>query len=65
MEVIKNKFLKLDNKKKFGVIIGIVIVLYLLISLFFQSHYFPGTKINGCSCGFRSVKKVKKKIISI
>ena len=62
MEVIKNKFLKLDNKKKFGVIIGIVIVLYLLISLFFQSHYFPGTKINGCSCGFRSVKKVKKKV---
>ena len=46
MEVIKNKFLKLDNKKKFGVIIGIVIVLYLLISLFFQSHYFPGTEIN-------------------
>ena len=62
MEVIKNKFLKLDNKKKFGVIIGIVIVLYLLISLFFQSHYFPGTEINGYSCGFRSVKKVKKKV---
>lgn len=62
MEVIKNHFMKLDKKKKSAVIIGIVIVMYLLISLFFQYHYFPGTEINGYSCGFHSVKKIKKTV---
>lgn len=60
MEFIKSKFLRLDKKKKAGVITGIIVIIYLFISFFFQYHYFPGTKINGYSCGFHSVKKMKK-----
>lgn len=62
MELIKSKFMKLDKRKKAGVIAAVLVVVYLLISLFFQYHYFPGTKINGYSCGFHSVKKMKKTV---
>ena len=54
--------MELDKKKKAGVIIGIIVAIYFLISLFFQYHFFPGTEINGYSCGFHSVKKVKRMV---
>ena len=51
-----------STKKKVGVTIAVVVVLYALIAVFFQFHFFPGTEINGYQCGFRSVGKVKEMI---
>ncbi|MDD7114950.1 MAG: L,D-transpeptidase/peptidoglycan binding protein [Lachnospiraceae bacterium] len=62
MESLKSKFTKLDKKKKAVVFAAVLIGIYLLISLFFQYHFFPGTEINGYSCGFHSVKKMKKTV---
>lgn len=50
----------MSQKKKVGLFILGVIVLYAALALFFQNHYFMGTKINGYSCGFHSVKKTKE-----
>lgn len=56
----KGSFASWSIKKKTGVTLAIIVILYCLIAVFFQFHYFPGTKINGYSCGFRSVGKVKE-----
>lgn len=62
MEETKRKFhfSELDKKKKSGIIILIVIGIYLLISLFFHYHFYIGTKVNGYSAGFHSIKKMKE-----
>lgn len=51
---------KMNKQKKIGLAVLVVILLYAAISVFFQYHYFIGTKVNGYSCGFRSVSKDKK-----
>ena len=48
-----------DIRKKTGVAVAAAVIIYALIAVFFHFHYFPGTEINGYSCGFRSVGKVK------
>ena len=53
---------KMDKKKKIGLAVCGVIALYVVIAVFFQYHYFIGTKVNGYSCGFRSVSKTKELI---
>lgn len=52
----------MDKKKKIGLAVLIVIALYIAASVFFQYHYFIGTKVDGYSCGFRSVSKTKELI---
>ena len=47
----------MNKQKKIGLAVLVVILLYAAISVFFQYHYFIGTKVNGYSCGFRSVSK--------
>ena len=54
----------MNKQKKIGLAVLVVILLYAAISVFFQYHYFIGTKVNGYSCGFRSVSKTKELIIS-
>lgn len=56
----KTGFFAWSVGKKAGVIAGILIAVYAAIALFFQYHYFPGTQINGYSCGWRSVGKTKE-----
>ncbi len=51
---------KMGKKQKVGLILLGIIILYAAISIFFHYHYFIGTKINGYSCGFRSVSKTKQ-----
>ena len=51
-----------DIRKKTGVAVAAAVIIYALIAVFFHFHYFPGTEINGYSCGFRSVGKVKEMI---
>ena len=53
---------KMNKQKKIGLAVLVVILLYAAISVFFQYHYFIGTKVNGYSCGFRSVSKTKELI---
>lgn len=53
---------KMNKQKKIGLAVLVVILLYAAISVFFQYHYFIGTKVNGYSCGFRSVSKTKEMI---
>lgn len=52
----------MDKKKKVGLAVLIIIALYVAASIFFQYHYFIGTKVNGYSCAFRSVSKTKELI---
>lgn len=52
----------MDKKKKAGLAVLIIIALYVAASIFFQYHYFIGTKVNGYSCAFRSVSKAKELI---
>lgn len=52
----------MNKQKKIGLAVLVVILLYAAISVFFQYHYFIGTKVNGYSCGFRSVSKTKEMI---
>ena len=52
----------MDKKKKVGLAVLIIIALYVAASIFFQYHYFIGTKVNGYSCAFRSVSKAKELI---
>ncbi len=54
------RFFSWSRKKKTGVVVAAILALYLLIALFFQYHFFPGTQINGYSCGWRSVRKTKE-----
>lgn len=35
---------------------------YVGISMYFKTHFFPGTRINGIGCGRMTVKQVKEKI---
>ena len=49
----------MNKQKKIGLAVLVVILLYAAISVFFQYHYFIGTKVNGYSCGFRSVFRQK------
>ena len=37
----------MDKKKKVGLAVLIIIALYVAASIFFQYHYFIGTKVNG------------------
>ena len=39
----------MDKKKKVGLAVLIIIALYVAASIFFQYHYFIGTKVNGYS----------------
>lgn len=60
---------KLTKTKKIllGVILGIVLIMagvYLGVSVFFQSHFFSGSTINGIDCSKMSVEQVKEQIQS-
>ena len=44
---------KMNKQKKIGLAVLIVILLYAAISVFFQYHYFIGTKVNGYSIRIR------------
>ncbi|MDO4556016.1 MAG: L,D-transpeptidase family protein [Lachnospiraceae bacterium] len=46
-------------KKRIGIAVVILAVLYIGISIFFLSHYFFGTKINGYDCQFKTADEVK------
>lgn len=50
---------KWSGKKKAGVAIFILAVLYLGISIFFMFHFFFGTTINGYECQFKMMDEVK------
>lgn len=44
------------------VLVVAVAVLYLGISMYFKSHFLPGTSINGVDCSRKTVKEVKEQI---
>ncbi|MEG1848261.1 MAG: peptidoglycan binding domain-containing protein, partial [Lachnospiraceae bacterium] len=47
-----------------GIIVGILLILYIGISLFFINHYYFGTTLNGMNYGGKSLKQVRKSIVS-
>ncbi len=56
----KNTTLNLSQKLAVG--FGTAAVLYVMVSLFFSSHFFLRTEINGYSCQFKTVEQVKEMI---
>lgn len=46
-------------KKKTGIAVLILALLYIGISIYFMSHFFFGTKINGYESQFKNVEEVK------
>ena len=48
--------------KKIGLGLGAAAVLYVLAAVFFSSHFFLRTEINGYSCQFKTVEQVKEMI---
>lgn len=50
------------NKKIAIIAVASVIFVYLIGALYFNSHFFPFTKINNVDCAFLSVEDAKKKI---
>ena len=47
------------------ILLGIVLVMlgiYLGVSLFFHSHFFSGSRINGIDCSRMTVEQVKEEI---
>ena len=45
------------------IITAALILLYLLVSLYFINHFFPGTKINGVRVSFKSCSKAEQMLI--
>ncbi|MGN1267375.1 MAG: L,D-transpeptidase family protein [Dorea sp.] len=58
--VEKKGGLKKKIAKTAGIIVGALVVIYLALALFFNSHFMPTTTINGIDVSFKSVKKVEE-----
>lgn len=62
----KNGFLRGNRKKGrkglliAGVIIAALVVVYVIVSLVFQSRFLPGTTINGIACGGKTVEETEE-----
>lgn len=64
MEETKTE-LKLKNKKYLRntlIIAGVLIVLYVVLSIVFENRFFIGTRINGIDASFASAETMKKRI---
>ncbi len=46
-----------------GGIVGLLLIVYLGLALFFQSHFTFGTRINGVVCTGKTVKQAEEKIL--
>ena len=44
-----------------GSIFGGILVIYIGLSIFFMSHYWPGTVVNSVSCGWKNANYVERK----
>ena len=44
---------------------GAAAAVYVLAAVFFSSHFFLRTEINGYSCQFKNVEQVKEKLLSL
>ena len=53
------------NHLKLGIIIGIVLIVYLAGCLFFRSHFYIRSKVNGIGASFMNSKSTYDKIISM
>jgi len=49
---------------KIGIILGIVLVIYLLGSLFFRSHFYIRSKVNGVDASFKNADSTYAKIVN-
>ena len=49
---------------KIGIILGIVLVIYLLGSLFFRSHFYIRSKVNGVDASFKNAESTYAKIVN-
>ena len=49
---------------KIGIVIGIVLVVYLAGSLFFRSHFYIRSKVNGVGASFKTAESTYEKILS-
>ena len=45
--------------KKVGIVVIILLILYVILSIYFRSHYYFGTTIEGIACGGKNVEEVK------
>ena len=52
------------NHVKLGIILGIVCVVYLAGSLFFRSHFYIRSKVNGVGASFKGAETTYEKIIN-
>lgn len=50
---------KWSRKKKIGITLGILAALYIGISIYFMSHFYFGTTINGYDSQFKTIDEVK------
>ncbi len=59
----ENRKIKEPMKRK-GLVLGVAAaaLLYILAAVFFSSHFFPRTEINGYACQFKTVDQVKEMI---
>lgn len=49
---------------KIGIILGIVLVIYLLGSLFFRSHFYIRSKVNGVDASMKNAESTYAKIVN-
>jgi len=49
---------------KIGIILGIILVIYLLGSLFFRSHFYIRSKVNGVDASFKNADSTYAKIVN-
>lgn len=58
--MVQDKEIKNISKQKIAIIIAaIVAIIYIGLSVFFTSHFYFGTKINGESCSGKTVQEVE------
>ena len=49
---------------KLGIILGIILIVYLLGSLFFRSHFYIRSKVNGVGASFKGAEATYEKIVN-
>lgn len=63
---LKTQVYKADklSKLKIGIILGVVLVIYLLGSLFFMNHFYIRAKVNGVGASFKTAQSTYDKIVN-
>ncbi len=62
----KSQVFKLDNGLfiKLGIVLGILLIVYLAGSLFFRSHFYIRSKVNGVDASFKTAEGAYTKILN-